>query len=77
MNMWEERFFYKWEKCHLMVKWGIVLGHCISNNGLNVDQDKVEGIIKLPPLTNVKEVISFLGYVGFFRRLIKYLSMIK
>ena len=26
-----------WEKCHFMVKEGIVLGHCISEKGIEVD----------------------------------------
>nr|GEU85652.1 reverse transcriptase domain-containing protein [Tanacetum cinerariifolium] len=44
-----------WEKCHFMVKEGIVLGHKISKNGLEVDQAKVDVIAKLPHLTTVKE----------------------
>ncbi|GKB38702.1 DNA-directed DNA polymerase [Tanacetum coccineum] len=38
-----------WEKCHFMVKEGIVLGHKISKNGLEVDRAKVDVIEKLPP----------------------------
>nr|GEY19430.1 transposon Ty3-I Gag-Pol polyprotein [Tanacetum cinerariifolium] len=34
-----------WEKCHFMVKEGIVLGHKISKNGLEVDRDKVDVIV--------------------------------
>nr|GEY95369.1 reverse transcriptase domain-containing protein [Tanacetum cinerariifolium] len=37
-----------WEKCHFMVKEGIVLGHKISKNGLEVDRAKVDVIAKLP-----------------------------
>ncbi|GJS93614.1 reverse transcriptase domain-containing protein [Tanacetum coccineum] len=40
-----------WEKCHFMVKKGIVLGHKISKNGLEVDRAKVDVIAKLPPPT--------------------------
>ncbi|XP_021750128.1 uncharacterized protein LOC110715818 [Chenopodium quinoa] len=31
-----------WEKCHFMVEEGIVLGHKISNRGIEVDKAKVE-----------------------------------
>ncbi|GKG21080.1 reverse transcriptase domain-containing protein [Tanacetum coccineum] len=31
-----------WEKCHLMVKEGIVLGHKISKSGIEVDKSKVD-----------------------------------
>nr|GEW90731.1 DNA-directed DNA polymerase [Tanacetum cinerariifolium] len=33
-----------WEKCHFMIKEGIVLGHKISKNGLEVDRAKVDVI---------------------------------
>ena len=29
-----------WEKCHFMVKEGIVLGHVVSNKGIEVDKAK-------------------------------------
>ncbi|GJV44775.1 reverse transcriptase domain-containing protein [Tanacetum coccineum] len=51
-----------WEKCHVMVKEGIVLGHKISKDGLEVDRAKVDVISKLPPPTMVKGVRSFLGH---------------
>ncbi|XP_061361262.1 uncharacterized protein LOC133305144 [Gastrolobium bilobum] len=59
-----------------MVKEGIVLGHKISKNGLEVDQAKVEAIAKMPPPVNVKNLISFLGHVGFYRRFIKDFSKV-
>nr|GFA02877.1 reverse transcriptase domain-containing protein [Tanacetum cinerariifolium] len=61
-----------WEKCHFMVKDGIVLAHKISKNRLEVDCSKVDVIAKLPYPTIVKGVRSFLGHVGFYRRFIQY-----
>nr|GEX73887.1 reverse transcriptase domain-containing protein [Tanacetum cinerariifolium] len=43
-----------WEKSHFMVKEGIVLGHKISRNGIEVDKAKVDVITKLPHPTTVK-----------------------
>ncbi|GJR19288.1 reverse transcriptase domain-containing protein [Tanacetum coccineum] len=60
-----------WEKCHFMVKEGIVLGHKVSCAGLEVDKAKINIISKLPPPTNIKGVRSFLGHAGFYRRFIK------
>ncbi|KAI3669088.1 hypothetical protein L6452_40311 [Arctium lappa] len=58
-----------WEKCHFMVKEGIVLGHLISNRGIEVDKAKLEVIAKLPEPTTVKGIIrSFLRHTGFYRR---------
>ncbi|GJY10963.1 reverse transcriptase domain-containing protein [Tanacetum coccineum] len=53
-----------WEKSHFMVKEGIVLGHKISKNGIEVDKAKVDVIAKLPHPTTVKGVRSFLGHAG-------------
>ncbi|GJT66544.1 reverse transcriptase domain-containing protein [Tanacetum coccineum] len=51
-----------WEKCHFMVKEGIVLGHKISKNGIEVDRAKVDVIAKLPHPTTVKGIQSFLDH---------------
>ncbi|GJR75751.1 hypothetical protein Tco_0088116 [Tanacetum coccineum] len=44
----------KLEKCHFMVKEGIVLGHKVSSAGLEVDKAKIDVISKLSPPTNIK-----------------------
>nr|GEV64114.1 reverse transcriptase domain-containing protein [Tanacetum cinerariifolium] len=59
------------EKCHFMVKEGIVLGYKISKNGLEVDRAKVDVFAKLPHPTTVKGVRSFLGHAGFYLRFIQ------
>ncbi|GJZ87668.1 reverse transcriptase domain-containing protein [Tanacetum coccineum] len=50
-----------WEKCHFMVKEGIVLGHKISKSRIEVDKAKVDVIAKLPHPTTVKGVRSFIA----------------
>ncbi|GJW55038.1 reverse transcriptase domain-containing protein [Tanacetum coccineum] len=54
-----------WEKSHFMVKEGIVLGHKISKNRIEVDKAKVDVIAKLPHPTTVKGVRSFLGHAVY------------
>ena len=59
-----------------IVQEGIILGHKVSNKGLEVDKVKVETIENLPPPISVKGIRSFLGHVGFHRRFIKDFSKI-
>nr|GEX66355.1 DNA-directed DNA polymerase [Tanacetum cinerariifolium] len=50
------------EKCHFMVKEGIVLGHKIFKSGIEVDRPKVDVIAKLPHLTSVKVLSKTIVY---------------
>ena len=65
-----------WEKCHFMVNEGIVLGHKISERGIEVEKAKVDAIEKMPCPKDIKGIRSFLGHAGFYRRFIKYFSKI-
>ena len=59
-----------------MVKEGIVLGHRVSKDGLEVDRAKISTIEHLPLPVNVKGIRCFLGHARFYRRFIKDFSKI-
>ncbi|RDY13721.1 Retrovirus-related Pol polyprotein from transposon 17.6, partial [Mucuna pruriens] len=63
-------------RCQFMVTEGIVLGHLVSNRGIKVDKSKIDIINSLPNPTSMREVCSFLGHAGFYRRFIKNFSRI-
>ena len=68
----EKDLVVNWGKCHFMVREGIVLGHLVSERGIEVD--KIEVIEQLPPPVNIMGIHSFLGHVEFYRRFIKDFS---
>ncbi|GJU59613.1 reverse transcriptase domain-containing protein, partial [Tanacetum coccineum] len=65
-----------WEKCHFMVKEGIVLGHKVSSAGFEFDKAKTNVISKLPSPINIKGIRSFLEHASFYRCFIKDFSKI-
>ena len=48
----------------------------MSREGIEVDKKKVELIFNLPTPKCVKDIQSFLGHAGFYRRFIKDFSVI-
>ena len=67
----KKRLVFSWEKSHVMVREGIVLGHLVSSKGLDVDKAKVDAIQDLALHKSIRELRSFLGHVGFYRRFTK------
>ena len=54
-----------WEKCHFMVTEGVVLGHLITEKGIQVDRAKIQVIEQLIHPVNVKGSEKFPWSCGF------------
>ena len=48
------------------------LGHVVFEAGIAVDHSKVEALQEWQRPTNVFEVRSFLGLVGYYKRFVEY-----
>ncbi|TYK02475.1 Retrovirus-related Pol polyprotein from transposon 17.6 [Cucumis melo var. makuwa] len=78
LEKWEETcLVINLEKCHFMVRKGIVLGHKISNVGLKVDPPKTDLVSKLPPPSDVKPLNSFLNYTTTEKELLAVVFIIE
>ena len=64
------------KKSNFGMEEGKFLGHIISKEGINIDPNRVEGILKIVTPKSKKEVQSFLGEVIFLRRFIPNLAEI-
>jgi hypothetical protein len=72
----EHQLYAKFSKCDFWLKEVSFLGHIITDGGISVDPTKVSDVIKWEPLRTVKEIRSFLGRVGYYRRFIEGFSKI-
>lgn len=47
------------------------LGHKISKEGVDVDQQKIQGVMNWPTPTSLKALRGFLGFTGYYQKFIK------
>ncbi|XP_035862265.1 uncharacterized protein LOC118496109 [Sander lucioperca] len=64
------------EKCQFFKTSVKYLGHVVSANGVEIDPAKIAALTTWPRPNNIKELKSFLGFAGYYRRFIKDYSKI-
>ena len=72
----EQKMYAKWKKCDFWIQSISFLGHVISEEGIEVDSEKVEAVVFWKTTKNVTEIKSFLGLAGYYRRFIEGFSKI-
>ena len=64
------------EKTELMSDEVIYLGHRINKGGVSPVKSKVEDLVKTPEPRDLKQLIAFLGAVGYYRRYLPDLATV-
>ena len=72
----EHRLYAKFSKCEFWLKELIFLGHVVSTDGVTVIPEKVQAVLDWETPKSAKEIRSFLGLAGYYRRFIENFSKI-
>lgn len=72
----ETGLLVNWKKCMFLQTKVEFLGHVIENGRVHPSEKKIEAVIDFPKPTNVRQVQSFLGLTGYFRKFVPGYSLI-
>ena len=72
----ENKLYTNPKKCEFGVKRVKFLGHIVSDSGILVDPEKIDAVTNWPVPKTVKDIRSFLGLAGYFRKFVKDFSAI-
>ena len=61
-------------KCHFLQSSVEFLGYIITQNGISTDPKKIEAVVNWPTPKNLREVRSFVGLCGYYRRFVDNFS---
>jgi len=72
----ENNLYVKPKKCIWKVRKIGFLGVVIGPNGIEIEKEKVNGILSWPEPKNVRNIRKFLGLANYYRRFIKNFTQV-
>jgi len=72
----QDQWHIKLSKCKFGQTSIAYLGHIIGENGVATDPAKIVAVASWPTPSNIKELRSFLGFAGFYRRFVQHFAII-
>ncbi|XP_019105463.2 uncharacterized mitochondrial protein AtMg00860-like [Beta vulgaris subsp. vulgaris] len=69
--MQKNQLFAKARKCSFAIPKVEYLSHLISAKGVETDPNKITAVSSWPTPSSVRELRSFLGFVGYYRKFVK------
>jgi hypothetical protein len=72
----KDKWQVKQSKCSFGQQRIAYLGHVIDSRGVSSDPDKISKVETWPTPANCKEVRSFLGLAGYYRKIVKHFGII-
>jgi hypothetical protein len=67
----DHKLYVKLSKCEFWLKYVVFLGHVVSKGGISVDPSKIQDVLSWKAHTSVRDIRSFLGLAGYYRRFIE------
>lgn len=64
------------DKCEFMKHETEFLGHVVTHDSIKPNPNKIDAILKIPVPATQKQIKSFLGLIGYYRKFIKDFAMI-